>query len=154
MLGAGSFQISPLFSSEQAVHTCNDAVWKTTSETKRWILAGRQKDHMSCSWCILTVGFKTALTYIYNITIRRVRRAALHPHCTPSSSQPLWGSASQGNNQERGGQPLCPGLEKTLRPREGNAYGQILLTYSTFSDYPAVFLRRKPEMQAMDQVAL
>lgn len=47
------------------------------------------------------------------------------------------------HSQER---PLCSGHEDTLRSRDGNAHGQILITYSTFSDYPAVFLHRKPAM--------
>lgn len=88
---------------------------------------------MSCSWCILTVGLNTALTYIYNITIRRVRRAALHPHCTPSSSQPLWGSASQGNNQERGGQQLCPGVEKNpATPRRKRIRSDFIIPIPPF----------------------
>lgn len=57
-------------------------------------------------------------------------------------------------NQERGGQLLRSGLENTPRSREGNARTHILTSYSIFADCPAVFLHRKAEMFATEQVAV
>lgn len=93
---------------------------------------------MSCSWWISAAGLNADLTYIDNIMIYLSGLAALRPHYT-ASRQPLRGSASQGNTTRRGAASCSAPAMKTLkRLCDGNAYGQILTTYSTFSDYPAV----------------